>query len=73
MTSALTDHVVALWRLQSRYADVVTRRAWPELHELFRPDTTVHIDTVTAPVREVTGPDAFGTFVGAAIERLPVE
>ncbi len=47
MTSALTDHVVALWRLQSRYADIVTRRAWPELGEVFRADTTVHIDTVT--------------------------
>jgi hypothetical protein len=70
MTSALTDHVVALWRLQSRYADVVTRRAWPELHEVFRPDTTVHIDTVTAPERQVTGPEAFGAFVAAAIERF---
>ena len=51
MTSTLTDHVVALWRLQSRYADVVTRRAWPELHDLFLPDTPVHIDTGTATGR----------------------
>ncbi len=70
VTTSLTDHVVALWRLQSRYADVVTRRAWPELHDLFLPETTVHIDTVTAPVREVVGPEAFGAFVGAAIERF---
>lgn len=69
MTSTLTDHVVALWRLQSRYADVVTRRAWPELHDLFLPDTTVHIDTVTGPEREVVGPEAFGAFVAKAIER----
>lgn len=69
-TSSLTDHVVALWRLQSRYADVVTRRAWPEMHELFLPDTAVHIDTVTSPVREVVGPEAFGEFVGSAIERF---
>jgi hypothetical protein len=34
-----TDDVVALWRLQARYADVITRRAWPELGDLFRPDT----------------------------------
>jgi SnoaL-like domain len=70
MTTALTDHVVALWRLQSRYADVVTRRAWPELHDLFLPDTTVHIDTVTSPSRSIVGPEAFGSFVGAAIERF---
>ena len=70
MTTSLTDHVVALWRLQSRYADVVTRRAWSELHDLFLPDTVVHIDTVTAPVRELVGPEAFGSFVGAAIERF---
>lgn len=68
-TPSTTDHVVALWRLQSRYADVVTRRAWPELAELFRSDTIVRIDTVTAPEREVVGPEAFGAFVAGAIER----
>lgn len=69
-TSSLTDHVAALWRLQSRYADVVTRRAWAELHDLFLPDTTVHIDTVTAPPRELVGPDQFTSVIGAAIERF---
>ena len=65
-----TDDVVALWRLQARYADVVSRRAWPELAELFLPDTTVEIDTVTAPSRSITGPEAFGAFVAGAIERF---
>jgi hypothetical protein len=65
-----TDDVVALWRLQSRYADIVTRRAWSEMHEVFRPDTTVHIDTVTAPARTTTGPDEFAQFVTQAIERF---
>lgn len=65
-----TDHVVALWRLQSRYADVITRRAFGELSELFLPDTTVDIDTVTAPPRSITGPEAFGEFVSTAIERF---
>jgi hypothetical protein len=67
---SLTDDVVALQRLQSRYADLVTRRAWPELHEVFRPDTAVHLDTVTAPPRTLRGPDEFGRFVGAAMERF---
>jgi hypothetical protein len=65
-----TDDVVALWRLQSRYADIITRRAWPELHDVFRPETTVHVDVVTAPVRTFEGPDAFGAFVSGAIERF---
>ncbi|MEY2434515.1 MAG: hypothetical protein QOC92_4240, partial [Acidimicrobiaceae bacterium] len=65
-----TDDVVALWRLQSTYADIITRRAWPELHDVFRPDTTVHVDVVTGPVRTFEGPDAFGTFVSGAIERF---
>ena len=65
-----TDDVVALWRLQSRYADVITRRAWPELAELFLPDTSVHVDTVTAPARTFVGPGPFGEFVAEAIARF---
>jgi hypothetical protein len=65
-----TDDVVALWRLQSRYADVITRRAWPELHEVFLPDTAVHVDTVTAPPRTIVGPEAFGAFVAGVIARF---
>ena len=65
-----TDEVVALGRLQARYADVVSRRAWSELAELFLPDTTVDIDTVTGPPRSITGPEAFGTFVAASMERF---
>jgi len=68
--SSETDDVVALWRLQSRYADVVTRRAWSEMGELFRPDTAVHIDTVTAPARTTTGPDEFAAFVAGSLERF---
>lgn len=67
--SSETDDVVALWRLQSRYADIITRRAWPELREVFLPETTVHIDTVTAPPRTIVGPDDLGSFVADAIER----
>jgi hypothetical protein len=65
-----TEDVVALWRLQARYADIVTRRAWPELVELFRPHTSVEIDTVTTPVRTTTGPADFGACVDQAIARF---
>ena len=64
-----TDDVVALWRLQSSYADIVTRRAWAELRDVFRPDTTVRVDTVTPEVRTLVGPDELGEFVAAAIAR----
>ena len=46
MTSE-TDDVMALWRRQSRYADIFSRRAWVELEDVFLPTTSAHIDTVT--------------------------
>lgn len=63
------DHV-AIQRLQSRYADVITRRAWAELHELFVPDMALHLDTVTSPARELRGAEEIGAFVGAAVQRF---
>jgi hypothetical protein len=65
-----TDDAVALWRLQSRYADVVTRRAWGELRDLFLPDAAVHIDMVTQAPMSFSGPDSLGTFIGDAIARF---
>lgn len=69
-TSSETDDVVALWRLQAQYADVVTRRAWPEMDDLFLADTPVHIDTVTSPAITTTGPAEFSQFVAASLERF---
>ena len=37
-------HDTGVRRLQHAYADVVNRRAWPELSELFLPEATVVID-----------------------------
>ena len=65
-----TDDVVALWRLQSRYADVITRRAWDELPELFGARTTVYLDTVTAPPRTLVGPSEFSEVISAAMARF---
>ena len=67
--SSETDDVVALWRLQSTYADVITRRAWAELGPLFVPDAEIHIDTVTTAPQTIVGATAFGHFVAGAIER----
>lgn len=65
-----TEDVVALGRLQSRYADIITRRAWPELHEVFLPEAPVHLDTVTAPPRTLVGPEELVAFVAPAMERF---
>jgi hypothetical protein len=65
-----TDDVVALWRLQSAYADCVTRRAWPEVADLFLPDAEVELDLVTSPLRTIVGPADLASFIEKAIERF---
>ncbi|HEX3824756.1 MAG TPA: nuclear transport factor 2 family protein [Mycobacteriales bacterium] len=65
-----TRDVVALWRLLSSYADVVTRRAWSELTDLFVADASIEVDTVTAAPRHFDRPAALGEFIGAALERF---
>jgi len=64
-----TDYL-AVRRLQDAYADVVTRRAWPELAELFLPDALVEVDTRTQEPLRFEGPHALGEFIGGAIERF---
>jgi len=61
---------LGITRLQSAYADVVSRRAWHELNMLFEPQAPLHITTVTAETMHFTGPEEFGAFVAGAVERL---
>jgi hypothetical protein len=65
-----TANLVAIQQLQAAYADAVTRRAWPELTELFLPDCPVEIDTRKGEPIRVVGGDGVGTFVEAAIARF---
>lgn len=65
-----TVDYVALRRLQDAYADVVTRRAWPEMAELFRPDATVVLDIRNGGLRTLDGPEGVGEFIAAAIARF---
>lgn len=58
-----------LRRLQNRYADLVTRRAWPELHEIMRPDCVVTVNLVDDEIR-FDGPQAIGDFIGAQLEQF---
>lgn len=60
---------VAIERLQRRYADVCTRRAWPELHDLFLPDATVTLDLRDRELI-IDGPAALGEFIGGSLEQF---
>jgi hypothetical protein len=61
---------LAVRRLQDAYADVVTRGAWSELAELFRPDCEVVLDTRVGEPRTLVGPAAVGEFIGSAVARF---
>ena len=65
-----TIDYVAICRLQSAYADAVTRRAWAELDELFVPSAHVTVDTVTSTPIELDGPAGVGDFISEAVERF---
>jgi hypothetical protein len=62
---------VAIRGLIAAYADVVNRRTWPELAEIFEPDAPVQLDLRDRAPREFVGPEAIGAFIAGAIERFP--
>jgi hypothetical protein len=66
---AQTVAYVDLRRLQNRYADIITRRAWPELHEVMRPDCVVTVDLLDRAF-DFDGPQAIGDFIGAQLEQF---
>ncbi|HEX6310673.1 MAG TPA: nuclear transport factor 2 family protein [Acidimicrobiia bacterium] len=78
MTDAALDPVaiaetmdyVAIRRLQDAYADVVTRRAWQELGELFVPECVVELDTRQGDLFRFDGPHELGAFIAGAIEQF---
>jgi hypothetical protein len=53
---------LAIMRLQRAYADVATRRAWPEIALLATPDARFSFDTRSGRIMEVVGAEAFGEF-----------
>ena len=67
--TATTEDYIAIRRLQDSYADVVSRRAFAELHHLFLPEATVMIE-LPGGTREVTGPEAFGRYVEKRVADL---
>ena len=67
---AETVHDTGIRRLQHAYADVVNRRAWPELEALFRPDAEVVIDRRAGEPLRLVGGGEVGAFIGSAIEHF---
>lgn len=65
-----TIDYIAVRRLQDAYADVVTRRAWPELSDLFRPDCELVLDVRVGEPRTFVGPQAVGEFIEQSIARF---
>jgi len=65
-----TADYVALRRLQSAYADICTRRAWPELAEIFLPDVRLTLDRRNVDPLVLDGPAAIGDFIDRAIAGL---
>ena len=63
-------HDTGVRRLQHAYADVVNRRAWPELGSLFLPDAEVVIDRRAGEPLRLVGGGEVGAFIGSAIEHF---
>lgn len=61
---------IAVTRLYAAYADVVTRRAWGELDDLFAPGCPIRIDTVTGAALEMAGAAEFREFVAPSVDRF---
>lgn len=70
-TSRLAETLayVDLRRLEDRYADIVTRRAFGELSGIVRPDCPIVVD-VRHKKFTLTGPAEYGDFIARQIERF---
>jgi hypothetical protein len=56
-------------RAQDAYADIVSRRDWAELAEVFRPDIVLDLD-LRQTTKQLVGPQAIGEFIGTSIEQF---
>jgi hypothetical protein len=63
-------HDTGVRRLQHAYADVVNRRAGPEMDHLFLPDATVTLDLRADDQLVLTGGPEVGEFIKNAIEQF---
>jgi SnoaL-like domain len=61
---------VAIQRLQASYADIVTRRAWEELKQIFLADVTLQLDRREGTPLLLRTPEAIGDFIRTSIEQF---
>jgi hypothetical protein len=61
---------IAITRLQNEYADVVSRRAWDEVDDLFTDDSNVRLNLAPAPPLDFPGRGGIGPFIAGSIERF---
>jgi hypothetical protein len=61
---------LAIMRLHAAYADVATRRAWPEIASLAIPDARFSFDIRSGRVIEVIGAAALGEFGARSTARF---
>lgn len=62
--------VVAIQRVWAAYADVVSRRAWPELVPLFTGDAVIDLHIAGREPMQLVGPRAVGEFIGQALSSM---
>ncbi|MCF2527574.1 nuclear transport factor 2 family protein [Yinghuangia soli] len=65
-----TVDYIGVTRLQARYADAVSCRAWAEFAEIFAADAVVVVDTGVGEPLRLAGPDGVSGFISGAIERF---
>src|SRR4051812_48098226 len=65
-----TVDYLAIRRLQSAYADILNRRAFDEMAEIFLPSVVAHYDAGAGQQFTVEGPEGVARFIAAAIEPL---
>jgi hypothetical protein len=70
-TASRSDDHLGITQLQSAYADCITRRAWSELDQLFRPDATLLVSD-GRETRTIEGPAAIGEMIDRAVADLDV-
>jgi hypothetical protein len=63
-------HDTGVRRLQHAYADVVNRRAWPEMDRLFLPGATITLDLRADTPLVLTGGPEVGSFIERSIEQF---
>jgi hypothetical protein len=63
-------HDTQVRRLQHAYADVVNRRAWPELEQLFVDGAAVVVDRRAGEPVRLVGASAVGEFIAGAITKF---